>query len=167
MYSIFHTSHCGSTLLSCLLSKSIPTLTEPKWSHEIKVIDNIKNKLKLVKNNHKQNILVKYPSFVCEIAPFVDGKKVFLYKNFEDHLCKMRAVHEGNDKDHAMFWCFRFANLIKSKDVLFLESNYFLSNQQEAAKKVCDWFGIDYVPVEIDFHVKQAGYNHKDEPIEI
>jgi hypothetical protein len=167
VYSIFHTSHCGSTLLACLLSKSVATLTEPKWSHDIRFVEGLEDKVKLVKNNHKENTLVKYPSLVCEIAPFIDGKKVFLYKNFEDHLCKMRAVHGKSDKDHAMFWCFRFANLIKAKDVLFIECNYFLNNQQQVAKEVCNWFGIDYVPVEINFHVKQAGYNHRDEPIKI
>lgn len=167
MYSIFHTSHCGSTLLACLLSKSVPTLTEPSWSHDIRFVDSLEDKVKLVEANHKQNILVKYPSLVCDIAPHITGKKVFLYKNFEDHLCKMRAVHQGLDEEHAMFWCFRFANLIKAKDVLFIECNYFLNNQQQVAKEVCNWFGIDYVPVEIDFHVKDAGYNHRDEPIEI
>lgn len=167
MYSIFHTSHCGSTLLSCLLSRSIPTITEPKWSHDIQFVDNIKDKLKLIEANHKKNMLVKYSSLVCDIAPYVKGKKVFLYKNFEDHLSKMRSVHGGLDKTHGMFWCKRFAHLIMADDVLFLESNYFLNNQQQATKEVCDWFGIDYVPIEINFHVKQAGYNHRDEPIKI
>jgi hypothetical protein len=164
VYSIFHTSHCGSTLLACLLSRSVPTLTEPRWSHDIKFVDSIEDKVKLVEANHKENTMVKYSSLVCDIAPHIMGKKVFLYRNFQDHINKLLPT----DQEHeAMFWCFRFINLIKTKDVLFIECNYFLNNQQQVAKEVCDWFGIDYVPVEIDFHVKQAGYNHRDNPIEI
>jgi len=164
MYSIFHTSHCGSTLLACLLSKSIPTLTEPSWSHDIRFVESIEDKLKLVEANHKQNILVKYSSLVCDIAPHIEGKKVFLYRDYQDHINKLQPIDKEQE---SLFWCFRFANLIKAKDVLFIESNYFLNNQQQVVKEVCDWFDIEYIPIEINFHVKQTGYNHKNEPIKI
>lgn len=164
MYSIFHTSHCGSTLLACLLSKSILTLTEPSWSHKIRFMDSIEDKVKLVEANHTKNTLVKYSSLVCDVAPHISGKKVFLYREYQDHISKLQSVDK---KQEGLFWCFRFANLIKAKDVLFIEYNYFLNNQQQVAKEVCDWFGIEYIPVKIDFHVKQAGYNHQDKPIKL
>jgi len=164
MYSIFHTSHCGSTLLACLLSKSVPTLTEPSWSHNIKFVDSIEDKVKLVEANHKENTLVKYSSLVCDVAPYIAGKKVFLYREYQDHINKLQPVDKEQE---GLFWCFRFANLIKAKDVLFVGSNYFLENQQKVAKEVCDWFDIEYVPIKINFHVKQAGYNNRDEPIKL
>jgi len=164
MYSIFHTSHCGSTLLACLLSKSIPTLTEPSWSHDIRFVDNLEDKIKLVEANHKENTLVKYSSLVCDVAPHITGKKVFLYRDYQDHINKLQPTDKEQE---GLFWCFRFVNLIQVKDVLFIECNYFLNNQQQVAKEVCNHFGIKYISVEIDFHVKQAGYNHRDNPIEI
>jgi hypothetical protein len=142
----------------------VPTLTEPSWSHSIRFIDNIDDKLKLVKENHKDNILVKYSSLVCDIAPHIKGKKVFLYRDYQDHINKL---HPLDKEQESLFWCFRFANLIKSKDVLFIECNYFLNNQQQVAKEVCNWFDIEYIPIEIDFHVKGAGFNHRDQPIKI
>ena len=50
---------------------------------------------------------------------------------------------------------------------MYIESHYFINNQQEVAKEICDWFEVTYVPVEIDFHVKQAGYNHNNIPIKL
>lgn len=164
MYSIFHTSHCGSTLLACLLSKSVPTVTEPKWSHEIRMTDSLETKVALHSSNHTDGLLVKYSSLVCEIAPHVKGKKVFLYRNFQDHIEKLNPV---DTQAEAMLWCFRFSNLAKANDVMYIESHYFLNNQQEVAKAVCEWFGVTYTPVEIDYHVKQAGLNHRDTPIQL
>ena len=162
MFSIFHTSYCGSTLLACLLSKSAPTLTEPDWSHEIRFVENMQDKLNLVNNNYQNNTIVKYSSLVCEIAPNISGKKVFLYRNFQDHLNKLNPL---NPKEEALFWCKRFAHLSMADNVLFLETNYFLNNQQKAAQEVCNYFEIEYKPVYINFHVKEAGYNHRNEPI--
>ena len=169
-YSIFHTSYCGSTLLACLLSESIPTLTEPSWVHKALEINDLEEQVKFIDNNHKENTLVKYTSLICDIMPKVHGKKVFLYNNFEDHLRKL-ASHDNsnfNIQKEAVFWAQRILFATIAQDVLYLQAEYFLNNKEEAVKLVCDHFGIDYKPTkDIDFHVKEAGFNHRDEPIKL
>ena len=169
-YSIFHTSYCGSTLLACLLSKSIPTLTEPDWSHKAREINDLWEKVDFVKLNHPNNTLVKYSSLICEVMPHIEDKKVFLYNNFEDHLRKLQSVIPSDDFNmhyEGIEWAKRFTWASLSNHALYLQSNFFLNNQQEACKLVCDHFDIEYKPIEIDFHVKIAGYNHRNEPIAI
>ena len=173
MYSIFHTSHCGSTLLACMLSKSIPTLTEPDWSHEAININDLWEKVDFVKQHHLEGTLVKYSSLICDVAPHIQGKKVFLYRNFEDHLKKLTDVNINN-KDfniayEGMFWAKRFLWATIANDVLYLQTDYFLKNKHEASKIVCDYFGIDYIPVDLpeDFNAKEKGFNHNNEPIKL
>ena len=164
MYSIFHTSSCGSTLLTCLLSKSIASYSEPDWVNEVYWMENLDEKINRVKECHKQNTLVKYSSKLYEIAPYFDNKKVFIYRNFDDHLIKLNP---DNKHDEAVLWNKRFEHLINSHNVLYIEYNYFIKNQQSTAQKVCNHFGIEYIPIEIDFHVKKAGYHHTNTPINI
>jgi len=168
-YSIFHTSHCGSTLLACMLSKSIPTLTEPDWSHDARNIEDIWEKVDFVKQHHPQETLVKYSSLICDVAPHIEGKKVFLYRNFEDHLRKLAqgAPINFNIAGEALFWNQRFAWAIISKNVLYLQTEYFLKNKEEAVKLVCEHFEIQYKPVEVLFNVKKFGYNHHNTPIKV
>ena len=74
-YSIFHTSHCGSTLLASLLSQVVTTYTEPEWTHSA-----VKDCLtKLPTHLHADETLVKYPSIFCPHILKVPGKKVFLF----------------------------------------------------------------------------------------
>lgn len=162
-YSIFHTSHCGSTLLACMLSSSVDTVTEPKWSHEIRFTNDMAKKIQLIKDNHKDNLLVKYSSLCTEIAPNIDGKKVFLFRNILDHLNKLQG-----DTQEAKFWLYRWTNLLDSSDVLFMSFEQFMEDKHKACKDICNHFEIEYKPVkDIDFHVKQAGYNHNDTPIRL
>lgn len=132
-YSIFHTSHCGSTLLACMLSSSVDTITEPKWSHEIRFTNNMAKKIQLIKENHKDNLLVKYSSLCTEVAPKVDGKKVFLFRNILDHLNKLQG-----DIQEAKFWLYRWNNLLDSSDVLFLPSEQFLNDKHKTCELVCN-----------------------------
>lgn len=88
-YSIFHTSHCGSTLLASMLSKSIPTITEPSWSHRIHKQPGKTNTINFISSNLVDNTLVKYSSMYCYVAPLVDGKKIYLYRTLQSHLEKM------------------------------------------------------------------------------
>ena len=162
-YSIFHTSECGSTLLACMLSDSIDVVTEPKWSHEIRHTDDMDKKIELVNKHHKENLLVKYSSLCTEVAPYVEGKKVFLFRNILDHLNKIQV-----NKNEAKFWLYRWNNLIESKDVLFMSFEQFMENKHKACQDICNHFNINYVPLpDIDFHVKDKGYNHNDEPIRL
>jgi hypothetical protein len=167
-YSIFHTSHCGSTLLACLLSKSIPTLTEPKWVHEIVKIGLSEERHKFAQDNSPENMLVKYSSLVCDVAPFIGGKTVLLYNNIHEHLTKLNSVDKScNLKFESFFWAQRMFNVMQSPDILLVESNSFLQDTEKTVKEVCKFFEIEYKPLDfkIDFHVKEAGYNHSDTPI--
>ena len=170
-FSIFHTSHCGSTLLACLLSKSLPTLTEPSWSHEAIKFLELNDKVDFVKKHHQNNYLVKYSSMLTDVIPQMEGKKIFLYRNFEDHIKKMIAIKIEGDwpvQQDAVFWAQRFLWASVSQDVLFMQSDFLFNNQQEATKEACKHFGVEYIRVEnIDFHVKEKGYNHQDEPINL
>jgi len=88
-YSIFHTSHCGSTLLASMLSKSVPTVTEPSWSHRIHKQPGKTNTINFLSSNLVDNTLVKYSSMYCYVAPLVGGKKIYLYRTLQSHLEKM------------------------------------------------------------------------------
>ena len=162
MYSIFHTSFCGSTLLACLLSKSIPTVTEPSWTHKLKVEKDLNTKLDIVNRYHTNGLLVKYPSLTCDIAPHINGKKVFLYQDFKDHLKKLNKDYQDIE---TKLWTNRFLYLTSSKDVLFINSKELFSNQEDVCIKICNHFNIEYQPVNINFHVKEYGFNMKDYPI--
>jgi len=159
-YSIFHTSRCGSTLLACLLSKSIPTLAEPSWSCQPI------NKINF-DSNHLDEHLVKYPSKAYQLIPNINSKIIFLYRNFDDHLNKLESVKEVNRQEEAFLWSSRFFYATQASDIIFIESNYFLNNQKETCQLICDYFGIEYKPIEIDFHVKDAGFLGKDNIIQI
>lgn len=146
-----------------MLSSSVDTITEPKWSHEIRFTNNMAKKIQLIKENHKDNLLVKYSSLCTEVAPNIDGKKVFLFRNILDHLNKL----QGNTQE-AKFWLYRWNNLLESSDVLFMSFEQFMEDKHKACEDVCNHFNIEYKPVqEIDFHVKHVGYNHNDNPIKI
>jgi hypothetical protein len=173
MHSIFHTSHCGSTLLACMLSNSIPTITEPSWSHEARNINDLWEKVDFVKQHHPKNTVVKYSSLICDVAPHIEGKKVFLYRNFEDHVKKLVDVNKDNQYFNiayeGMFWAQRFLWLSLSNDVLYVQTDYFLKNRHEATELVCNHLGIKYIPVDLpeDFNAKEKGFNHNDHPIKI
>lgn len=192
-YHIFHTSHCGSTLLSVLLSKSLPTLTEPKWSHQIRNYDDKDEAAFFIKNRLRENQLVKYSSVYCYMAPLISGKKVFLYRKLTDHLRKMASkpeylkinLHFGlsniarfnhplapftNLEDslllfHAYLWINRILWIFETEDITLIESNEFLNNQQDVAKNVCEYFGVNYIPVEFKADAKKLGLNHRNVPI--
>jgi len=186
-YSIFHTSHCGSTLLASLLSKSIPTLTEPSWSHELK---DKEDPISYINKNHIDNQLVKYSSVYCYLMPQVEGKKIFLYRPLISHLNKLKNSQEttfhlnvitsnlhpktkswdmGTTETtvQTLLWMDRCFWVIDSKDVLLVNAQDLFDDPQKIAKKVCRFFEIEYVPVEINYQVKLANLNHSNEPINV
>ena len=166
-YSIFHTSHCGSTLLACLLSKSIPTLTEPDWVHEIVKIGSSEERRNFAKEHSPEDVLVKYSSLVCDVAPFIGGKTVLLYRDLDDHLRKFSTYPGVDLKFEAGAWAHKMSSAIISDDIFLLETNVFLENKEKAAEEICKFFGIEYKPLdfEIDFNVKKRGYNQNNTPI--
>jgi len=187
MYSIFHTSQCGSTLLGALLSKSLPTKNEPEWSHKIAQQT---NPLEFVKQNASDNEIIKYPSVYCYLMPQIEGKKVFVYRSLTSHINKLKDspdlvfhlntmtpnfhfktkkwdMGETETTIQTLLWMDRCFWTIDSKDVLLINAKDLFEDQQKVAKKVCVHFGIEYVPVEINYDVKDAELNHTDNPIEL
>lgn len=187
MYSIFHTSQCGSTLLGALLSKSLPTRNEPDWSHKIAEQT---NPLEFVKQNASDNEIIKYPSVYCYLMPQIEGKKVFVYRSLASHIKKLKDspdlvfhlnamtpnLHrktQGWDMGttettiQTLLWMDRCFWTIDSKDVLLINAQDLFEDQQKVAKKVCAHFGIEYVPIEINYDVKTAELNHTDNAIEL
>jgi len=189
-YSIFHTSHCGSTYLSALLSKSIPTLTEPNWSHELK---NKENPIKHIEQNHLNNQLIKYSSVYCYLMPQIKDKKVFLYRPLISHINKLKGgadlafhlntmtpnfhyktkmwdIDESEITLQTALWmdrCFWAIEASKCSDVLLINAHDLFDNPQATARKVCGFFGIKYIQTNIDYNVKLANLNHTNEPINL
>jgi len=187
MYSIFHTSQCGSTLLGALLSKSLPTKNEPDWSHKI---GQQQNPLEFIKQNASDNEIIKYPSVYCYLMPQIEGKKVFVYRSLASHIKKLKGSQDlvfhlnamtpnlhpktqrwdmGTTETtiQTLLWMDRCFWTIDSKDVLLVNAQDLFDDQQKVAKKVCAHFGIEYVPVEINYDVKQAELNHTDNAIQL
>ena len=204
-YSIFHTSNCGSTLLATLLRNSIETYSEPTWIDKIylqetddflkeynyaKWDDIVKRK----KLSHKDNTLVKYPSYASFLSNVVSGKKIFLYRDLRDHMEKIISKEKGNtwfrrtsyhyeifklrnlfpdvnpknDKQKMAFvWAHHLFDISKSQNVLFLKSNDFFLYPREIVDKVTKFFDIS--PVKdfdpLSFHVKKD-FLRRDEPLD-
>jgi hypothetical protein len=174
-YFLFHTSLCGSTLLACHLSKSIPTLSEPDWGREALEIDDLWEKVDFVKKHHPNNHLVKYTSYLVDVMPHIkeeNQKKVFLYRDFEDHHKKLmeknnHLLEYGDEMYELLKWSQRFSWAIISNNTLYVNSKAFLEDPKKYAELICNSFEIEYKPVDIDFHVKRAGYLHSNTPIKI
>ena len=155
--SIFHTSHCGSTLLVKLLSPKIESYSEPNWTHEP-----IQNNSFMLHSDtlHKERTLVKYPSGVCPMVSQVSGKKVFLYRNLKEHLFKFRSVGDyqfsyyldfflkqrhpaiadmpidSKLQKHLFLWANRVLWVQEEKEVLWIKSRDFFAHKEEELKKI-------------------------------
>ncbi len=167
-YYIFHTLDSKALRLSCLLSKSIPTLTEPSYSIEALKIQDLWEKVDFVSKNHAEDILVKYPAQLCDVMPHVEGKKIFIYQDFDEHLKTQMTVFPNDSfAFHAFAWAQKFTWATISRDVLFVNTKCFLKNEKKMLKVICKFFNVKYKPVEILFNLKKAGYNNQDNPIRI
>jgi hypothetical protein len=187
MYSIFHTSQCGSTLLGALLSKSIETSNEPAWSH---TIHRQANPIKFINQNTKENEIIKFPSVYCYLMPKIQGKKIFLYRSLISHINKLKnspdlnfhlsiignTAHEKSLKFfvkpteifiQSLLWMDRCFWTMESQDVLLINAKDLFADNQKVAKQVCDFFDIEYISVEVNYDVKIANLNHTDDPIQI
>ena len=204
-YSIFHTSNCGSTLLATLLRNSIETYSEPTWIDKIylqKTDDFLKEYnydkwddiVKIKKVSHKDNTLVKYPSYASFLSNVVSGKKIFLYRDLRDHMEKITSQDKGNTlfrrisyhyeifklrnlypdvkpkndiQKMAFVWAHHLLDISKSQNVLFLKSNDFFLHPIEIVNKVTKFF--DITPVKdfdpLSFHVKKD-FLRRDEPLD-
>ena len=181
-YSIFHTSHCGSTLIATLLKDSIETFCEPSWTgfQDCRYL-----------MSHEDNKLVKYPSYASMASRVLKGKKVFLYRKLKDHLekisrnkkfvdtnvniyypfCKKRNIFSNLNADSdlkklAVVWLHRYLDAYYSQDVLFIDANNFFLDPKKTVKQITDFFEIK--PIKnfeyLNFYVKND-FNIKDQAL--
>jgi len=182
---IYHTSHCGSTLLISLLKESAKSYSEPSWTHQ--VITNNSDFFKSIKLY--DNGVIKFPSGLCHFAHQTEGKKIFLYRKLKQHLFKILSnyrtyyidyyysyfsnnIHpslkgikfDTIEKQNIFLWANRIMWIFECENITWIESNQFLLNKQKTLNSICDYFQIDRVSnfQLTDIHVKSIGMNHND-----
>lgn len=182
---IYHTSHCGSTLLISLLKESTNAYAEPFWCHEI-IVDNA-NFFNFISQYNSG--VIKLPSGLCNYAHQTEGKKIFLHRKLKQHLYKIlseyridyieyyysyfrRNIHpslknvefDTIEKMNIFLWANRIMWISECPDIAWIDSNEFLSNKKQTLDFVCDHFEIPQVKnIELsDIHVKSIGMNHND-----
>lgn len=192
MKLIYHTSHCGSTLLTALLSTvNYNTYAEPPFLHE-----HIRNKTTDINLNSLNfpDMVVKMPSGLCHLAIQHSENKVFLYRSLGEHLIKiyfhyfrsqnylnyyydymMQTKHpklndivfDTDGKKHVFLWANRILWLNDSRNVLRIKTKDFLSNKKTIVDQICDHFSLPYVTdfSAVAFDVKEAGMNSTSEPL--
>ncbi len=193
MKLIYHTSHCGSTLLTALLSTvNKETYAEPSYLHQ--AISNKQYDLDL-SNLSKHPLIIKLPSGLCHTAVAHSKiKKVFLYRNLGDHLVKvynneylrksylnyyydymLNTIHPDLQRlnfstdleKHIFMWINRIFWLKESKEVLWINATDFFCNVNFSVERICKFFDLPMVEnfgiSTID--VKVAGLNHTDIPV--
>lgn len=182
---IYHTSHCGSTLLVSLLKDVIPTYSEPFWCHQV-----IRHNVNFFENLQQyQNGVIKLPSGLCYFAYQTEGKKIFLYRQLKQHLFKIlfenrigyidyyysyfrKNIHpslkniefDTIDKMNIFLWANRIMWISECPDISWINTNEFLSNKKQTLDFVCEYFEIEKVnDIGLaDIHVKSIGMNHND-----
>ena len=154
---IYHTSHCGSTLMATLLANSTTVYCEPSWTSSL-----LDGKLNL------DNVTIKFGSGWCPFSNKLPGKKVFLYRKLKHHLFKIKSSHYidsiiSTKYEHHLTYChptlkeFQFQTDLEKiafmwlnnvqwvkevNDVLWVESNSFFENKKETMNLVCDYFKL-------------------------
>ena len=185
IHQIYHTSHCGSTLLTSLLKDVIPAYSEPLWCHQVMHygVDFFKNL------DQYENGIIKFPSGLCHFAHQTKGKKIFLYRQLKQHLFKIllerrteyidyyysyfrKNIHpslktiefDTINKMNVFLWANRIMWISECSDILWIDTNEFLSNKKKTLNFVCDYFDIEQVNdiTLADIHVKSVGMNHND-----
>lgn len=182
---IYHTSHCGSTLLVSLLKDITSAYSEPFWSHQVIHYD-----IDFFKNfDQYENGVIKLPSGLCQFAYQTQGKKVFLYRQLKQHLFKIlserrtyyidyyysyfrKNIHpslrsiefDTIDKMNVFLWANRIMWISECSDISWIDANEFLANKKQTLDFVCEHFEIEkVVDIELaDFHVKSIGMNHNN-----
>ena len=177
---IYHTSHCGSTLMAALLSNSSIVYSEPPWTKNLLLNEDLD--FNLLKDLY--NIVIKFGSGWCKYSNIVPGKKIFLYRKLKHHMFKIKTTHYFNDivtekyeyhlknchpslkgfefetdfEKIAFMWLNNVQWIREVDDVLWIETNDFLKNKKQTMNLVCDHFQIDKIKnYELStIHVKTA-----------
>lgn len=182
---IYHTSHCGSTLLISLLKDYTEAYSEPSWCHNVVRYD--LNFLEFISQYNSG--VIKLPSGLCNYAHQTEGKKIFLYRKLKQHLHKIlsdyridyidyyysyfrKNIHpslksiefDTIDKMNIFLWANRIMWISECPDIAWIDSNEFLSNKKQTLDFVCDYFEIPRVEsIELsNIHVKTIGMNHNN-----
>jgi hypothetical protein len=182
---IYHTSHCGSTLLISLLKDITQAYSEPSWCHQV-----VQNSADFFENieNYESGV-IKLPSGLCNYAHKTCGKKIFLYRQLKQHLFKiifnMRVVYidyyysyfrktihpslkniefDSIEKMNIFLWANRIMWISECSDILWINSNDFLSNKRETLDFVCDYFELQKVEnIDLaEINVKSIGMNNNN-----
>jgi hypothetical protein len=185
---IYHTSHCGSTLLISLLSEVIPSYSEPSWSHEIYGSIDINFQEKIKEYN---NCIIKLPSALCHYAVQTQSKKVFLYRNLKNHLFKLILLNNDPDhyinwyydyflqnihpnlkgidfntsgKKHVFLWANRIFWMSESQNCYTINANHFFSNKKQCLSDICNFLNIKEVKnfFHQEYNVKEIGMNRNE-----
>ena len=183
---IYHTSHCGSTLMATLLANSTVVYAEPSWIHNLIQNDELIKEL-------TDNTVIKFQSSLCHYSGHLTGKKVFLYRKLKHHLYKIKTSNYTDNivstkYEYHLNHChpslkeyqfdsdlekivFIWLNIIQwisdTPEILWIETNSFLGNKKETIDIVCDHFEIDRVK-NFDlsnFYVKSFGLLGKETSI--
>jgi hypothetical protein len=179
---IYHTSHCGSTLMSTLLRFSSEVYSEPPWLPTLS-----KKELSKILDE-RSDCIIKFPSIYCFFSNYYPGKKVFLYRNLKQHLVKILSLEKkridkivsqvdwyGNEclhplvKKHSLetgikkitaMWVSRILYLMEVEDVMWIKSNDFFANKKEIMNNVCEHFNAPKVEdfSIAEFYVKEVGF---------
>lgn len=88
---IFHTSHCGSTLMASLLKSSSKVYTEPAWTHTFWNPNN-RTVFNRMMKDYESGSVIKFPSPLCNYASNFPGKKIFLYRSLRRHVFKIKHL---------------------------------------------------------------------------
>jgi len=172
---IYHTSHCGSTLMATLLKNSAPVYTEPSWTKTFFQPD-----CNIVFNRVMKSYdgsIIKFPSSLCNFAGHFPGEKVFLYRKLKRHLFKRKTQKSDVHKDPIkaiinwayayntkychpslvgiefdtdlkkmiFMWANRIQWISEVDNVLWIEANNFFENKKEIMNTVCDHLNLPQV----------------------
>lgn len=190
---IYHTSHCGSTLLAALLS-SVKKNTYAEPYSAVWHTENENYFIDYAKLGPLDS-LIKMPSTLCHSSVQTSEKKIFLYRTLSEHLM---AVFNHADrktltvaldypylekvphpvlrglkcdtllKKHVYMWANRVFWMGESTNVYWVDSNCLFLNTHEVVKDICGFFNysqtVDFSYMELD--VKRAGLNRTDSPLD-
>jgi len=184
---IYHTSHSGSTLLISLLKEVTKAYSEPSWCHNI--ISNDINHIFFESMSQYNSGTIKFPSGLCHFAHRIGGKKIFLYRQLKHHLFKIlpefrtdyidyyysyfrKNIHpslkniefDSIDKMNIFLWANRIMWILECQDILWINTNFFLTNKKNSLDYICNNFEIPTVDnmSMVNIHAKSIGMNHQD-----
>lgn len=125
---LFSTNSCGSTLMCALLCRTITTWVEP-------------NDIDHIPLGH----FIEPPERLLHRAPYIKGKKVFLYRQLPAQIGAYMQMGQVNLRKRTEDWVTILKTMKRSKDMLWIESNDFFRDVRGTMDRVTDHFQIPRV----------------------